>query len=45
VFQDLAGQGAGSIDTAIALINGEEVDKAVFIPFKLVTPETLADFQ
>ena len=27
VFQDLAGQGAGSIDTAMALINGEEVDK------------------
>jgi len=45
VFQDLAGQGAGSIDTAIALINGEDVDKAVFIPFKLVTPATLADFQ
>lgn len=45
VFQDLAGQGAGSIDTAIALAAGEDVDKTVFIPFKLVTPETLADFQ
>ncbi|MEP3346651.1 MAG: substrate-binding domain-containing protein [Litoreibacter sp.] len=44
VFQDLAGQGAGSIDTAIALINGEEVDKTVFIPFKLVTPENIGDF-
>ena len=44
VFQDLAGQGAGSIDTAIALINGEEVDKAVFIPFKLVTPENIGEF-
>ena len=44
VFQDLAGQGAGSIDTAIALINGEDVDKAVFIPFKLVTPENIDDF-
>ena len=44
VFQDLAGQGAGSIDTAIALINGEEVDKTVFIPFKLVTPDNVADF-
>ena len=44
VFQDLAGQGAGSIDTAIALINGEEVDKTVFIPFKLVTPENIQDF-
>ena len=44
VFQDLAGQGAGSIDTALALINGEEVDKTVFIPFKLVTPDNVADF-
>ena len=45
VFQDLAGQGAGSIETAMALVNGEAVDKTVFIPFKLVTPENLADFQ
>ncbi|EBA10940.1 sugar ABC transporter substrate-binding protein [Roseobacter sp. CCS2] len=44
VFQDLAGQGAGSIDTAIALINGEEVDKTVFIPFKLVTPDNVSEF-
>jgi inositol transport system substrate-binding protein len=45
VFQDLAGQGAGSIETAMALVNGEAVDKTVFIPFKLVTPADLADFQ
>ncbi len=45
VFQDLAGQGAGSIQTAMALANGEEVDKTVFIPFKLVTPDNLSEFQ
>ena len=45
VFQDLAGQGAGSIDTAIKLAAGEAVDKTVFIPFKLVTPANLGDFQ
>ena len=45
VFQDLAGQGAGSIDTAIKLAAGEAVDKTVFIPFKLVTPENIGDFQ
>lgn len=45
VFQDLAGQGAGSIDTAVALANGESVDKTVFIPFILVTPENAAQFQ
>lgn len=44
VFQDLAGQGAGSIDTALALIAGEDVDKKVFIPFKLVTPENISEF-
>ena len=44
VFQDLAGQGAGSIETAIALVNGEEVDRTVFIPFKLVTPHNTGDF-
>lgn len=44
VFQDLAGQGAGSIDTALKLAKGEDVDKTVFIPFKLVTPENLSEF-
>ena len=44
VFQDLAGQGAGSIDTAIKLSKGDKVDKTVFIPFKLVTPENVKDF-
>jgi inositol transport system substrate-binding protein len=44
VFQDLAGQGAGSIDTALKLARGEEVDKTVFIPFKLVTPDNVDEF-
>ncbi len=44
VFQDLAGQGAGAIDTAIKLSKGESVDKTVFIPFKLVTPNNISDF-
>ncbi|WP_299550423.1 sugar ABC transporter substrate-binding protein [uncultured Tateyamaria sp.] len=44
VFQDLAGQGAGSIDTALQLAAGEDVDKTVFIPFKLVTPDNVAEF-
>lgn len=45
VFQDLAGQGAGSIDTALSLAAGEDVNKTVFIPFILVTPENAAEFQ
>ena len=45
VFQDLAGQGAGSIDTALKLARGEDVDKTVFIPFKLVTPDNVSAFK
>ena len=44
VFQDAFGQGAGSVDTAIALANGETVDQKVYIPFVLVTPSNMADF-
>lgn len=44
VFQDAFGQGSGSVDTAIALSKGEKVDQKVYIPFKLVTPDNIADF-
>ena len=44
VFQDAFGQGRGSVDTAIAIAAGEEVDSKVYIPFKLVTPENMDEF-
>lgn len=44
VFQDAHGQGAGSVDAALALARGEKVDQKVYIPFKLVTPDNVADF-
>jgi len=44
VFQDAAGQGAGSLDTALALARGEAVDNSVFIPFKLVTPANMEEY-
>lgn len=44
VFQDANGQGAGSVDAAVALARGESVDQKVYIPFKLVTPDNVADF-
>ena len=44
VFQDAAGQGAGSLDAAIKLAKGEKVDKKVYIPFQLVTPDNIANF-
>lgn len=45
VFQDAAGQGGGSIETALKAVKGETVDQEVWIPFKLVTPENLSDFK
>ncbi len=44
VFQDAHGQGAGSVDTALAIVRGEKVDSKVYIPFKLVTPDNIGDF-
>ncbi|MDU8912003.1 sugar ABC transporter substrate-binding protein [Aestuariicoccus sp. MJ-SS9] len=44
VFQDAFGQGEGSVDAALALARGEDVDQKVYIPFKLVTPANVADF-
>ena len=44
VFQDAFGQGAGSVDTALALVKGMAVDQKVYIPFKLVTPANMGDF-
>ncbi|MEO9895130.1 MAG: sugar ABC transporter substrate-binding protein [Paracoccaceae bacterium] len=44
VFQDANGQGSGSVATALKLARGEDVDKKVYIPFKLVTPGNVGDF-
>lgn len=44
VFQDANGQGAGSVDTALALAAGEDVDSKVYIPFQLVVPSNVDDF-
>jgi len=45
VFQDAAGQGAGALDAAIKLSKGEAVEQKVYIPFQLVTPANVADYQ
>jgi inositol transport system substrate-binding protein len=44
VFQDAAGQGKGALDAALKLAKGEKVDRTVWIPFQLVTPENMANF-
>lgn len=45
VFQNAAGQGQGAVDVALKLARGEMVEKKVYVPFELVTPANLADYQ
>lgn len=44
VFQDAAGQGKGALDAALTLAKGGKVEKKVYIPFQLVTPENVKTF-
>ena len=44
VFQDAKGQGSGSVETAVKLIKGENVESFVWIPFELVTQENYKEY-
>jgi inositol transport system substrate-binding protein len=44
VFQNAAGQGAGSLEAAIKLAKGEAVEQKVWIPFELVTPANIGNY-
>jgi inositol transport system substrate-binding protein len=45
VFQDAAGQGRGALDMALKLARGENAERKVYIPFRLVTPANRAEFE
>ncbi len=45
VFQDAKGQGAGGVQAAVDLVGGKTVPDYVDIPYVLVTPANIADFQ
>ena len=45
VFQDANGQGVGAVQTAVKMVNGEQVESFVKIPFQLVTPENMDDIK
>jgi ABC-type sugar transport system substrate-binding protein len=45
VFQNAKGQGEGALDAALKLAKGETVEKTVYVPFELVTPENLKNYQ
>lgn len=44
VFQNGPAQGEGAVDTLQQLIEGEDVDNAVWVPFELVTPDNLDEY-
>lgn len=45
VLQDAKGQGEGAMKIALAILSGEEVEKLTMIPYVLVTPETIDQYQ
>lgn len=45
VFQDAAGQGAGGVDAVRSFLADESVDQKTYIPFQLVTPSNMTEFE
>ncbi|KTC32787.1 rhizopine-binding protein [Pseudomonas sp. ABAC61] len=45
VFQDARGQADGSVETAVKMISKQPVEAAVWIPYRLITPENVAQFK
>ncbi|WP_105386549.1 sugar ABC transporter substrate-binding protein [Neorhizobium alkalisoli] len=45
VFQNAAGQGKGAVDAALKIVRGEKIEKKGYVPFELVTPANLKDYQ
>ncbi len=45
VFQNAKAQGISSTDTILKIIRGEPYEKKTFVPFELVTPANLAEYE
>lgn len=45
VFQNAKGQGVAAIDTMLKITKGEPYEKKTVVPFELVTPANLADYE
>lgn len=45
VFQDARGQGAAGIGAAVDLSQGRPLERNIWIPFQLVTPDNMTDYQ
>ena len=44
-FQDAEGQISGAIDAAVKVLNGEEVEKEIWIPFQMITKDNVSEFE
>ena len=44
-FQDAEGQISGAIDAAVKVLNGEEVEKVIWIPFQMITKDNVSEFE
>ncbi len=44
-FQNAEGQIEGALETAVKCVNGETVDKEVWIPFETITPDNYTEYQ
>ncbi|SEN36872.1 monosaccharide ABC transporter substrate-binding protein, CUT2 family [Paracoccus alcaliphilus] len=45
VYQSAQGQGQGALDTVLKIARDEPFEQLVTVPFELVTPDNLAEFQ
>ena len=43
-FQNAEGQIEGALNAAVAAVNGEEVEKEVWIPFEMITPDNYEEY-
>ncbi len=43
-FQNAEGQMTGALDAAIKAVKGEEVEKEIWIPFEMITPENYEEY-
>lgn len=44
-FQNAEGQITGAIEAAIKVLNGEEVEKEIWIPFEMITPDNVEEYK
>lgn len=44
-FQDAEGQISGAIDAAVKVLDGEEVEKEIWIPFQMITKDNVTEYE